>query len=191
MLGDIEMADHDLRNSTNRLAYVEEAIKYFDRITNERVFPGNPLVHLARARLGDCHFMLGVQYTNSYDQAAAYYSAVIAPNSTADIATRSRAEVGLARVLMRMAEQRPGGRDYLDQALDHCLNVVYSKGLRKGEAPDPFAVKEAALLAGTLAERLHRLDEAQQLYEGMMTSFPSLRGEWERRLELVRQLKAK
>jgi hypothetical protein len=132
-----------------------------------------------------------VQYTNSYDQAVTYYSEVIDPKANADIATRSKAEIGLGQVLERMAEQRADSKALLDQALDHYLNVVYSKGLRKDEAPDPFSVKDAALRAGALAERLQRFEQAEQLYEGMLRSFPSLRSVWERRIELARQQQRK
>jgi hypothetical protein len=70
------------------------------------------------------------------------------------------------------------------------LKVVYSERL-KGEDPDPFFVKEAAMFAGRLAERLQRFEEAERLYESMLRSFPSLRPEWEKRLQAVRQQKSR
>jgi outer membrane protein assembly factor BamD (BamD/ComL family) len=187
MLGDIEIAD-DTAAATNKLARFEEAIKYFDRITNTRFFPTNRFVPLALGRIADCHFQLAVQYTNSLDQAATNYHQVIF--SGADIATRSNAEIGLAKVLEKMAEQRPNKKELLEQALSHCLKVVYSERL-KGEDPDPFFVKEAAMFAGRLAERLQRFEEAERLYESMLRSFPSLRPEWEKRLQAVRQQKSR
>jgi outer membrane protein assembly factor BamD (BamD/ComL family) len=187
MLGDLEIED-TTRPATNKLARFEEAIKYFDRITNPRFFPTNRLVPLALGRIADCHFQLSVQYTNSLDLAATNYHQVIF--SGADIATRSNAEIGLAKTLEKMAEQRPNKKELLEQALTHCLAVVYSERL-KGENPDPYWVKEAALFAGRLAERLQRFDEAERLYESMLRSFPSLRPEWEKRLHALRQIKGR
>ena len=44
---------------------------------------------------------------------------------------------------------------FLQQALDHCLEIVFGGNLRSAnEKMDPFWVKEAGLMAGRLAKQL-------------------------------------
>jgi len=63
----------------------------------------------------------------------------------------------------------------LQQALDHCLDVVYSKVLRDDEWLDPFWTKEAAIKAFDLADSLQAWPQEIRLYERLTNSiWPNL-----------------
>ncbi|MHC1765693.1 MAG: tol-pal system YbgF family protein [Verrucomicrobiia bacterium] len=183
MLGDIEIEDRSA-DATNRFARWEEAIKRFQRVTN--FYASSPLAPLAMGKIANCHFQLAAQNTNRYEMATNQYFQLLSVPT--DVATRSQAEVALGHVLERMAEIQTNRTELLNGALTHYLNVVYGKRLQKGEDPDPFWTKEAALAAGSLAsERLQRYDEVERLYEAMIRTFPSVKGVWEKRLATLRQ----
>ena len=108
------------------------------------------------------------------------------------MATRSQAEFGLGQVLQKMAEHWTNRTELLEGALEHYLNVVYSRRLQKGEDPDPFWLNKAAVSAGTLAvEQLQHFDQAERLYQSMLKTLPSQSAIWEKKLEILRQQRPK
>src|SRR5690349_12724950 len=112
----------------------------------------------------------------------------------ADVATRRQAEVGLGLVLEKMAEHWTNRNELLNAALRHYLNVAQASNIdrEKEEEPDPFWMAKAALAAGTLAvDQFQHFDEAEQLYLSMLKTLPSMASTWEKRLETLRQQRAK
>lgn len=167
-----------------------EAINAFSRLTNS--FPNDPLVPLAIGRIGDCHFQLASQEPERYAAAADNYRLVIDSRS-ADVATRSQAEIGLAKVFEAQARARPPAEQgpLLDKATDHCLNVLHGKNLRDGETADPFWLREAGLLAAKIFKSQQRWDQARKTYERLRELLPALAPTWDRELEqLARQTAA-
>ena len=109
-------------------------------------YPTNQIGLRAVGELADCAVQLGAfdLATNSYTQVAA--------SAVADVAMRSRAQVGLGLTLEKMAAvQSPSDRQpLLDAALKNYLDVVGSSwgaGLDDQATADAFWVKKAGLLA--------------------------------------------
>lgn len=159
-----------------------EAINAFSRLTNS--FPNDPLVPVAIGRIGDCHFQLASQEPDRYAAAAENYRLVI-DSKTADVPTRSQAEIGLAKVFEAQARAKPPAEQgpLLDQATDHCLNVLHGKNLREGETADPFWLREAGLLAAKIFKSQQRWDQARKTYERLRELLPALAPAWDRELE--------
>ncbi len=129
-------------------ADTNNALMNFQLATNVlgQLPPTNRLGVLALSEIADCNFQLGAldAATNDYAQVMA------SPYASAGL--RSRAQVGLGRVLEKKAEgAAPDARKaLLDQACNYYLNVVdssYGKGLDDDESADAFWVKKAGLLA--------------------------------------------
>ena len=106
--------------------------------------PTNELGALAGSELGDCDLQLGAldAATNAYAQ--------VVNSPCAGVGLRCRAQVGLGRVLEKMAETAPpADRKTLQQeALKNYLAVFYTSignGLRDDETPEAFWVKKAGL----------------------------------------------
>jgi tetratricopeptide (TPR) repeat protein len=100
------------------------------------------LGQLALSEFGDCCLQLGAfdAATNAYSQVA---------SSSAGAGLRSRAQVGLGRVLEKKAESAApdAKKALLNQALKNYLDVLLETNLREGETADPFWVKKAGLQA--------------------------------------------
>jgi TolA-binding protein len=189
MLGDIELEYPSRDLATNKLAKFEDAINLFARVTN--FYSGTRLAPLAMGKIANCHFQLAALNTNRYEMATNQYWQVI-NSPIADVATRSQAEVGLGQVLEKMAERWNNRAELLNSALQHYLDVVYSRRLQKGETPDPYWRSKAALAAGTLAvEQFQQFDQAEHLYQEMLITLPSLSATWEKKLESLRQQRPK
>lgn len=130
---------------TNRpFANFELATNVFSQLCQDN--PTNQLGPLACSELGDCNLQLG-----ALDAATnAYWQVMHSPYAGPGL--RSRAQVGLGRVLEKMAELSPPDerKPLLRQARDCYLNVVdtgYGKGLTDHESADAFWVKVAGLRA--------------------------------------------
>ena len=126
-----------------------------------------------------------------YERAANAYTTALR-HDLADATCRAIAEVGLAKVLERQAEEaRPADRStLLNEALRHYVYVVEGKNLGEGEQADPFWVKEAAVAAARLAEELQQWEVAARWYERLITLLPPLRKKWELQLEKLGPLRA-
>jgi tetratricopeptide (TPR) repeat protein len=152
-------------------------------------FPTNRLAVAALGRIAHCHFQLGADDPKRYyDLATEAYQQVLT-NSYADVAARSEAEVGLAKVLEKQAALNtdPAKTKLLELALDHYLNVVYGKHLVGDEKPDLYWIKQAGLPAGELAIALKQWEQATKLYQRLIELLPPLRPELEKRIEKARE----
>ena len=109
-----------------------------------------------------------------------------------DARCRSIAEVGLAKVLEKQAEQASSAErtHLLSEALRHYWNVVDGQVLGEDEAADPLWLKAAAMAAARLAEELQRWDEAANLYQKLAQWAPPLRKTLELKLERLEQLRS-
>jgi TolA-binding protein len=177
-LGDVMIEQRAPQNGTNSLANYESALSAFGRIT--LMGPGNRLEPLAWGKIGDCHLQLATKYPeSSYDQATNAYQRVLdSKRSDVPTAARNQAEVGIALTLERLAEIRPKERtQLLKAALDHLLNVVYSK------SPDPHWQRRAALAAGHLAEiTAPDGNSARALYTRFIEEIPAMKTTWEAKI---------
>jgi TolA-binding protein len=106
----------------------------------------NELGALAASELGDCYLQLGAldAATNAYAQ--------VMNSPHAGVGLRSRAQVGLGRVLEKKAELAPAEarKALLNEALKNYLDVFdtsYGSGLGEDETASAFWVKKAGLLA--------------------------------------------
>ncbi|HXJ57238.1 MAG TPA: tetratricopeptide repeat protein [Verrucomicrobiae bacterium] len=142
-----------------------------------QLYPTNRLVPLAWGRIGDCSLQLASQDPKQYETATNAYREVIKPTSSADIATRSVAEFGIARALQSQTIGRPAAESAasLKVALDHYLNIFLGKNARDGEEPDPNWVEHAGLAAARLAEDLKQWPIAISIYERLQKLFPPIR----------------
>lgn len=164
--------------STNQLQNFRDALEVFTRVV--QMGPTNRLEPLAWGKIGDCHLQLAGAYPeSSYERATNAYQRVLDSKRTdVPIAARNQAEAGIAATLESLAEIRPKERAaLLKAALDHYLNIVYSKN------PEPYWQRRAALYAGRLAERTEeKSDAARALYERFIRDIPAMRATWESRL---------
>lgn len=154
-------------------------------------FPTNELAPLAWGRIGDCQLQLATQDPRRYQAAADAYRQVM--DSTAPVAQRSLAEIGLAATLEKQAPHMPEAMrpDLHKQALDHYLRVFYAKNLRDGELPEAYWVKRAGLAAADLAESLGRTELAIGLCQRLIQELPPLRSRLETRIARLRARGAK
>mgnify|MGYP003324605466 CR=1 FL=1 len=112
-LGDVA-ADQTARMPTN----VQDALPHYQRVASE--FTGSPLHSMAWGRVGDCHLQLA-----NLVMAAEAYQVVVEQRGT-DVATRSQAGLGLARVLDRQARTsgNTAERDKLfQQSFEQCMEL--------------------------------------------------------------------
>ena len=176
--------------STNALDGYKEAIGIYDKITRE--YPTNALAPLAWGQMGNCYLQLASVDTNNYERAANAYTNALLKSDLADARCRSIAEVGLAKVLEKQAEQASSAErtHLLSEAVRHYWNVVDGQVLGENEAADPLWLKEAAMAAARLAEELQRWDEAANLYQKLAKWAPPLRKTWELKLERLEQLRS-
>ena len=160
-----------------------EAIVAFSKITQQ--FPTNRWAAQALGRIGDCHLQLASQEPKRYDQAIRAYQEVM-DLPQAEVADRSRAEVGVALALEKQADALPApeNADWLRKsAFDHYYNIVCGKNLRDKEQPDPYCLKEAGLAAARLAEERKDWEVAVNIYERLSVYLPSLRPLLEKKIE--------
>ena len=138
-------------------------------------YPTNRLAVRAWEERANCNLQwaLARQQYDSLTNAINAYQHVV-DSEQADVALRSQAKVGLAVTLTKWAEQKTGKERtaLLEQALNHCLDVVYGNGkvLRDDERLDPFWTKEAAVKAFDLADSLQAWSQEVRLYERITNS---------------------
>jgi TolA-binding protein len=161
---------------TNRLANLQEAIAVLARICDD--YPTNRLAVRAWGERANCNkeWALAQQQYDLLTNAITAYQRVI-ESSLADVALRSDAKVGLAVTLSKWAEHKTGKERtaLLQQALDHCLDVVDGKILRDDEWLAQFWTKKAAIQAFELAESLQAWQQEVLLYKKLTNSiWPNL-----------------
>jgi len=160
-----------------------EAINAFSKITQQ--FSTNRWAAQALGRIGDCHLQLASQEPKRYDQAIRAYQEVM-DLPQAEVADRSRAEIGVALALEKQANSLPAPENadlLLKSAFDHYYNIVCGKNLRDKEQPDQYCLKEAGLAASRLAEERKDWEVAVNIYERLLAYLPSLRPLLEKRIE--------
>ena len=156
---------------TNRLANLEQATITLGRICDD--YATNKLAIRAWGERANCYLQWALarqQYDSLTNAINAYQRVLDSPQ--ADVVLRSQAKVGLAVTLAKWAEQKTGKERtaLLEQALNHCLDVVYGKILRDDERLDPFWTKEAGVKAFDLAESLQAWSQEVRLYERLTNS---------------------
>ena len=157
---------------TNRLANLEQATITLGRICDD--YATNNLAIRAWGYRANCYLQWALarqQYDSLTNAVNAYQHVLDSPQ--ADVTIRSEAKVGLAVTLSKWADQKTGKERtaLLEQALNHCLDVVYgSKFLRDDERLDPFWTKEAGVKAFDLAESLQAWSQEVRLYERLTNS---------------------
>ncbi|MEO5803726.1 MAG: tetratricopeptide repeat protein [Verrucomicrobiota bacterium] len=155
---------------------IGQAINAFSRIKSST----NILGVLATGRVGDCYFQWAgqdaAQAQARYDKALEYYGTVIESN-VADISARSRAEVGVGNVCLKMAGIKPDSqkRAWVDAALKRYMNVVSQSNLHEGESFDAKWIYEAGIAAGKICESSEQWEQAKNIYLELAKLLPPLR----------------
>jgi TolA-binding protein len=176
LLADTALKDVSAAALTNRLARFENALVPLSRI--DSLYPANPLAPVARAKMADCYLQLASldpgQAAAHYTKAMTNYLRTMTNSPSADIQTRSQAEVGFAISLEKFAGLKPAAEQepLLDRALNHLLNVAYGKVAETAGKPDPFWVARARQEAARLAESLEMTDATAKLLERLLRDFP-------------------
>ena len=165
------------RDSTNKAEDYQAAIAAFKPIAQQTT---NTLRILAWGQIASCYLQwaqtspqLAPQLTNSVD----YFQRIV-DEPAADGSARSIAKVGLAIVLQKQAAEAPTKekREELQtNALNHYLDVLDGRILRKDESPNPFWTKKAGMDAAQLASTINRWDIAAHIYERLIELLPTLR----------------
>jgi TolA-binding protein len=156
---------------TNRLANCEEATRVFGRVYDEN--PTNQLAVQALLEKAKCYkeWALARQQFDSLTNALNAYEQIL-HSPQADVAARSEAKVGQAIVLEKWASQKTDKERaaLLEQALNHCLDVVYGKILRDDEKLHELWTKEAGLKGLDLADTLQAWSQEVGLYRQLTNS---------------------
>ena len=158
--------------STNKsedlLGYAFSALNHAVNISTN-----SPLAARAWGRIGDFHLQWGMMQTNDVEFVAAEeaYARVVGL-STADIACRNQAEVGLGKILERRGELIPA--------------LVRYRKVLDAEDSDPFWVKEAGLSAARILEAREEWDSASKVYERIGRILPALSPVLEKKIASAR-----
>jgi TolA-binding protein len=174
---------------TNRLANLEQATIALGRICDD--YPTNRLAVRAWGVRANCYLQWALarqQFDSLTNAINAYQHVVDSPQ--ADVDLRSEAKVGLAVTLEKWAEQKTGKERtaLLEQALNHCLDVVYGRILGDDEWLAPFWTKKAGIEAFYLADSLQAWAQEVRLYERLTNSiWPQLPAELVKRAAKARE----
>jgi hypothetical protein len=157
----------DSTDTNHPFANFETATNVFEKLYQDNAT--NDLGALALSELGDCNLQLG-----ALDAATNAYSQVItSPHAGAGL--RTRAQVGLGRVLEKKAETAAPEEKkvLLEQALNGYLDVLDEKNLREGEVSDPFWAKKAGLQALPLMAAL-KIGDVNAVIDRLERDLPAL-----------------
>ena len=166
----------DSSDTNSTFANLVAATNLFAQIIAEN--PTNDFGLRALGETADCEVLLGdlVSATNTYAQ-------IFATNSAADSSLRSRAQVGYAQALEKLAAQNVNGdKANLQVALDAYLEVFEQSNLREGETADLFWVKEAGLKAATLVGSLLDAERQKIFYAALEQKLPQLSAAIEKKI---------
>jgi TolA-binding protein len=159
-------SDDKLTDAMNAFVYVIEK------------FPEHRESILAQGKLANCHLQRAEldpsQASAAYAEAARLYLEILkAP--TADVATRSQAEVGLALVREKQAARATGAEleQLQKEALDRLLSVFHGGNLRPGENASAFWLNRAGVEAARLAEGLGLREQSAAVYDTLAQTFPA------------------
>jgi tetratricopeptide (TPR) repeat protein len=183
--GDALMAQKP--SGTNALANYDTAILVFGTILQE--YPTNPIALLARGEMAYCYKQMGAAGASN----AMFHFSQVLTSAVANVAVRSEAQVGLATVILEMAQREPreSQTPLLRQALSNLLEVVHGTILRnESETRDLFWVAKAGLEAGALHERLGEWEQAELLYARLQNLVPVLRTTFQKKIDQARERRA-
>ena len=129
----------------------------------------------AWGRKGDLHYYLGDDYPeaiSSYDNALKLFDV--------NISMRSQLEYSLGQTKERMAETSAEDQQKKlnDEALQHFLNIVYLKNLKRGENPNAFWVRKAGVKVMEMLERTRNWEQAKSFSDYLIELMPAQKDEW-------------
>ncbi len=173
-LADARFAQGDALSELGEFA---GAILAFDEIIRQN--PGSYLADLAWGRKGDCHFTLGTEEPERYEEALACYRTVRSSPSASDDLKR-QAEYKMGRCAERAA--RPG------EAFDHYMNVVYGhlEARERGDIGSPLWFVRSAFGAAALKEREGGWREAVSIYRRVVAAGGAAAVEAQERINRIR-----
>jgi TolA-binding protein len=147
---------------------LNNAIAALSRLTNGA--PTNAMAPPAFGRLGDFYLQGG-------DPAGAIrmYQAALACSNVIDDATRSQAQIGLARV----AEQANDSNEALSR---------YNKVLYDPAQNNPFWIVQAGVSAAQVSEKQGHWDAAIKIYERVLKAAPALRPMLEKKIAAAQRM---
>jgi TolA-binding protein len=157
--GDTNNPQSNLQNATNAFGQVIQ------------MYPTNQYGARAWGQLADCARQLG-----DFDGATNAYFQVV-NSAVADVALRSRAQIGMGITLEKKAKFTGGDdlRSLLQLALDNYLDVFRKNNLRDGELADEYWMQTAGMKAGAVEETLGNWDEAVEIYNRLEAQMPQLK----------------
>jgi TolA-binding protein len=155
-------------------------------ITNEfsqiiQLNPTNENATLAWFYIGECNVQLG-----NYDAATNAYAQVF-NSPSANISTRSQAQIGFGIALEKMAALASGTNQtaLLDEALDNYLYVFNGLNLRGDEQSDPFWLNKAGLQAAPLVGMLNDADAERKFYGNLKRLLPQMAETIEKKIDAL------
>ncbi len=166
----------DFLSNTNE-ATMRDAIQALTRITKSST---NTIGLLATGRIGDYYFQWAgldsAQAEASYNKALDYYGDVL-KSEVADVSARSRTEVCVGNICVKVAELKSGAdkKAWADAALNHYMTVVNESNLRDGETFDPKWTYEAGIAAAKICEGSGNWESAKKIYQRLAAALPVLR----------------
>ncbi len=130
---------------------------------------------IAWGRSGDLEYYLGDDYPAAL---RTYNTALGFPNVS--ISMRSQLEYSIGQVKQRMADSAKGQEqvDMRQEALQHFLNIVYLKNLKRGENPDAFWIRKAGIRVMELLEETRDWDQAKRFSAYLSELMPAQKDEW-------------
>jgi TolA-binding protein len=178
--GDYWMSRDLTKDSTNKLADYEQAIRVYTTICE--TYSTNRLAALAWGQKANCRLQWA-QISQDYGPAILDFQEVL-KHPGADATARGIAKVGLAVVLEKQAQQKSGAEQtaLLRQALDNYTDVFHGVILRDGERPSLFWIKKAGLKAADLAEALKEWSIALNICKQLEELLPQLRASLDKRI---------
>lgn len=173
------------RPQTNPAAPLEHyatAREFFEQIP--RIYPKRAIAAAALGQIGNCYLQEAALDASKYEKAVVAYSEAMR-SEMADVSVRSQAEIGLAKVFEKQSARAAApekAKDWLDQALERYLNVLYGKNLQTGETPNPLWIKEAGLAAARILENRGDWLQLTKIYERLGAMDPQSKSALARKL---------
>lgn len=183
---DTLVMEEPLMEESRQRGQIQDAINTLEWIGHN--YPKHPLVPVAKARMAELYFQLGVENPARYENAIQLYREVLGYENISPL-VRCKTRVGLALALEKQAETLDGAarRDRLNEALAQLEAAFYPDDLNGGE-PDPFWISKAGLELARLGTSMGMYEQAARVYQRMIKNFPALQPELEQRLDEVQKL---
>jgi TolA-binding protein len=163
------------------LGKFSEAILVFEEILKNRRAgrSGDYFGMRAWGRIGDCHFTLGSDNPDRYQQAISSYDKIVI-DSAAPVTLKLQAEFKIGRSLEKL--ERPA------DAFERYMIVVYDhlKERKRGEAGDPLWFTKAAFAAAQIAEARQEWRQALNIYQRVIDADVAAAPEAQKRIRKIR-----